>query len=56
MERWLLRRKGGELRARAGGGSEAVFDETQCKGHFDAHGARLRQALSSRLRRLGVEP
>jgi hypothetical protein len=56
IERWLLRRKGGELRRDAGGNTEVVFDETVCKGHFDAHRARLEAELSSRLKRLEVEP
>jgi hypothetical protein len=56
LERWLLRRKGAELRARAGGNAEAVFDAMVCKGHFDAHRARLESALAERLARLGVQP
>jgi hypothetical protein len=56
IERWLLRRKGGELRREAGDNSEAVFDETVCKGHFDAHRARLQTELASRLRSLEVRP
>jgi nucleotide-binding universal stress UspA family protein len=56
LERWLLRRKGGELRRQAGDNSEAVFDETMCKGHFDAHAARLRDELSQRLKGLGLQP
>jgi hypothetical protein len=56
LERWLLRRKGGELRRAAGDNTEAVFDETVCKGHFEAHRARLEVELSSRLGRLEVEP
>jgi hypothetical protein len=52
LERRLLRRKGAELRREAGGNSEAVFDETVCKGHFDAHRARLEAELASRLAKL----
>jgi len=55
LERWLLRRKGSELRRKAGDNSEAVFDESVCKGHFDAHRARLEAALAERLARLGVQ-
>jgi hypothetical protein len=55
VERWLLRRKGGELRTQAAT-SEAVFDETMCKGHFDAHRERLQKALAQRLASMGVEP
>jgi hypothetical protein len=56
LERWVFARKGGELRRQAGGNTEAVFDETMCKGHFDAHAARLHDELARRLRRLGVQP
>jgi hypothetical protein len=56
LEQRLLRRKGEELRLQAGANSEAVFDETVCKGHFDAHRARLQDELSRRLKRLGVQP
>jgi hypothetical protein len=55
VERGLLRRKGSELRAQAAT-SEAVFDETMCKGHFDAHRERLQSALAQRLALMGVEP
>ena len=54
LERWFLRRKGRELRARAGANGEAVFNEDVCKGHFDAHRARLESELALRLTRLGV--
>jgi hypothetical protein len=56
LERRLLRRKAAELRAQADGNPEAVFDEDVCKGHFDAHRARLQSELSRRMRRLEVEP
>jgi hypothetical protein len=56
LERRLLRHKAGELRAQAGGNSEAVFSEEVCKGHFDAHRARLEAELSRRLREIGVQP
>jgi hypothetical protein len=52
LERSLQRRKGGELRAQAGDKDEAEFNEDVCKGHFDAHRARLRDALAERMRRL----
>jgi len=55
IERWLLRRKGRELNSRAGENGEAVFNETVCKGHFDAHKARLQDELRRRLQRLGVQ-
>ena len=56
LERWLLARKGRELRAQAAGNREAIFDETMCKGHFDSHRSRLQEALTERLTRLGVQP
>jgi hypothetical protein len=55
LEHSLLRRKGGELRAQAGENNEAEFSEDVCKGHFDAHRARLRDALAERMRRLEGE-
>ncbi len=54
LERRLLRHKGRELREQALGNTEAVFDGTVCKGHFDGHRARLAAALAQRLTRLGV--
>jgi hypothetical protein len=56
LERWLMRHKAAELREQGGGNTEAVFDEDVCKGHFDAHRARLQQALAKRMQRLEVEP
>jgi hypothetical protein len=55
LERWFLRRKGCELSARAGANGEVVFNADICKGHFDAHRARLESELARRLARLGVE-
>jgi hypothetical protein len=55
LERWFLRRKGRELNALAGANGEVVFNEDVCKGHFDAHRARLESELARRLARLGVE-
>jgi len=55
LERLLLRRKGGELRDRAGGNREVLFSEDVCKGHFEAHRARLEVALAQRMQRLGAE-
>jgi hypothetical protein len=54
LERWFLRRKGRELNALAGANGEVVFNEDVCKGHFDAHRARLESELALRLSRLGV--
>jgi hypothetical protein len=54
LERWFLHRKGRELSARAGANGETVFNEDVCKGHFDAHRARLEAELALRLTRLGV--
>jgi hypothetical protein len=56
LERRLLRHKGAELRAQAGDNSEAVFTQDICKGHFDAHRARLQAQMSRRLRQIGLEP
>lgn len=55
LERRLLDRKGAELRMEGGDNPEAVFSEDVCKGHFDAHRARLREALALRLERLEAE-
>jgi hypothetical protein len=55
VERTLLRRKGNELRAQGGDNPEALFNEDVCKGHFDAHRARLREALARRMQRLETE-
>jgi hypothetical protein len=54
LERWFLRRKGRELSARAGAAAETAFSEDVCKGHFDAHRARLEAELALRMSRLGV--
>jgi hypothetical protein len=51
LERWILARKGAELRRQAGG-PEAVFDETMCKGHFEAWKEHTRRRLEARLREL----
>jgi hypothetical protein len=56
LDAWLLRRKGGALRARPEANAETVFTQDVCKGHFEAHGARLEQALARRLERLEVRP
>jgi hypothetical protein len=56
LERSLLRRKGGELRAQAEDNKEAEFSEDVCKGHFDAHRTRLQEALALRLQYLEAEP
>jgi hypothetical protein len=55
LERWFLRRKGRELRARAGANGETAFNEDICKGHFDAHRARLEAELALRMSPLGVD-
>jgi hypothetical protein len=55
LERWLLRRKGRELSDRGAGNGEAVFTAEVCKGHFDAHRARLEAELALRLSRLGLD-
>jgi hypothetical protein len=55
LERWLLGRKGGELRTRPETNAETEFSEDVCKGHFEAHRARLQEALAQRLRRLEAE-
>jgi hypothetical protein len=51
LERWILARKGAELRRHASG-TEAVFDETMCKGHFDAWKERTRRRLEERMQEL----
>ncbi len=50
LEAWLLSHKGAELRRQAG--SEAAFDQTKCKGHFEAWGERTRGMIEERLQRL----
>ena len=55
LERWFLRRKGRELSARAPAAAETAFNEDVCKGHFDAHRARLEAELALRMSRLGVD-
>ncbi len=55
LERWLLQRKGNELRAKAGDNSETVFGADICKGHFESHRARLQGALAQRLRRMETQ-
>jgi hypothetical protein len=52
IESWLLSRKGAELRNLIVDNSEAVFDATMCKGHFDGHRRRIEDAVKERLRRL----
>jgi hypothetical protein len=51
LERWVYTRKAAELR-RTAGGPEAVYDETMCKGHFDAWKARTRRRMAERMRQL----
>ncbi len=51
LEAWLLAHKGSELRRQAG--TEAIFDETMCKGHFEAWGRRTREKIAERMRQLG---
>ncbi len=50
LEAWLLSHKGAELRRQAG--NETTFDETMCKGHFDAWGERTREKIAERMRYL----
>ena len=40
-----MQRKTAELKSHAGDNEETVFNEDVCKGHFDAHRARLNGAL-----------
>lgn len=54
LERWLLRRKGRELRGRVADPGETAFDADVCKGHFEGHRARLQAALARRLAELGL--
>jgi hypothetical protein len=54
LERWLLRRKGRELRGRVADPGETAFDADVCKGHFEGHRARLQAALAQRLAELGL--
>jgi hypothetical protein len=54
VERWILARKGAELRIQASG-SEAVFDETMCKGHFDAWRERTQRRLEERMQELELK-
>ena len=35
--------------------TEVVLDASQCKGHVDGHGDRIRRAYAVRLRRLGID-
>jgi hypothetical protein len=51
VERWLLVRKGAELRHQAGG-AEAVFDSERCKGHFEGWREQTARAVEERLARL----
>jgi hypothetical protein len=55
LERWLLHSKGRELSDRGAGNGEAMFTAEVCKGHFDAHRARLEAELALRLSRLGLD-
>lgn len=58
-ERWEQTRKIERFRALArasGSTGEAAFGPDRCKGHFEAHGARIREAYLARVRALGVEP
>src|SRR5262249_47688332 len=54
LERGIYGRKVAELRGQ-GAGSEVVFDERMCKGHFDGHRRRTEEALRQRLQLLGVD-
>jgi hypothetical protein len=56
LERWLLQRKVRELGSRPDANSETLFGESVCKGHFDAHRARLAAEWSRRLADMGMEP
>ena len=51
LERWILAHKGAELR-RHSGSTEAVFDETVCKGHFDRWRERTHRRLAERMQQL----
>jgi hypothetical protein len=55
IEKAILTRKGGELRRLTGDTTEAIFDESMCKGHVDGHHQRIQTALRQRLHALGLE-
>jgi hypothetical protein len=56
LEAWERSRKVARFRARAvaAGVSEAGFGPDRCKGHFDGHAARIRDAYEARIGALGI--
>jgi hypothetical protein len=56
VEGRVMRRKAAELRREAGDSPEAIFDASMCKGHVDAHGARVAAAYAERLALLEALP
>jgi hypothetical protein len=55
IEGWMFRRKGTELGMKAGPGSEAIFEASMCKGHFEGHRLRTGAEIEKRLLALGIE-
>jgi hypothetical protein len=55
VDRWDRRRKRREILRATPESTEVVLDASQCKGHVDGHGDRIRRAYAVRLRRLGID-
>jgi len=55
VDRWDRRRKRREILRATPESTEIVLDASQCKGHVDGHGDRIRRAYAVRLRRLGID-
>lgn len=55
VDDWDRRRKRREILGASPATTEVVLDARQCKGHVDAHGARIATAYAERLRALGLD-
>jgi len=56
LEQWEMERKVRRFSRQALANEEAGFCADWCKGHFDQHASRSRQAYQERLGRLGLDP
>ena len=56
LEQWEMARKVRRFSRQAPANEEAGFCADWCKGHFDRHASRSRQAYQARLRALDLDP
>jgi hypothetical protein len=54
LERWEMNRKVKRFQGQVKVGAEVSFCADWCKGHFDGHGEKTRQAFVNRLQELGI--